>query len=466
MELFQDIEAAYLLVVNNEYPPDKRRASANDIAKKIIRYVFNKADRKADMLAINSKQGAITKTNANKLPYKLHPYGKLDFLCDFEYIPLKLKPAIELILSRGFDEKSPEKLNSKPELSFLSIHEILNNILEWFLNEEHQNTSYLVAVHIIAENDIEFQKSKDELITSFWNVKKNKKRWIDKYATLLLYSVILFPLFIGLCVLIENYILYQYDIYFFEEVFYILDIETFGVSYLFLMTIISFIGIHNTHKYVLRKRIKVYRYLLFFIGLLPVIYGLFTLIFKTEIFFPNSENEQSTIFLDPDPNNNGMGFLAVSYNSCSQLTPECLRKRIDLDSISTNEKTFNLFMEFKWLGKAKPDSLAIHLDYNRSYDTDLRIGASSYYLRPHRIFDTVRIMGLKPDETLTYTSSGITYVDDGEIYPYDSISIKELFSKSKYYIKIPCSSKRSKSMTEKVVLNLRVKVVKKQKTSN
>ena len=379
---FENIKQAYLKVIDNAYPSSQRRQQANLIANQVIEIVFNSQAIKNDMKAINLErqrkidQGLIKKVNYQDKVYANSVFSKLDFLCDFEHIPLNFKSSFKLLLSRGYNEINSEDLDQKSEISFLSLHRILNAILDWFLKKEKQSFNYKEKIEFDTDLGQKYIEIKNNQITTFWNVRKNEKKWYKKYETVLTYVLIASPLFFILYALIQDQILYEYDL----DLLSNLPKNTlnfFLIIWFFLIIIISSIELFKTLKYVVNKRIKMARLFIYSICFFTFFSFIYISLYEFYI-------DEDSFFIDNDPNDNGTGFMFLKHKDCIDAFSECNKKYFILDSIKKSSiylDSLNQFAEdsirfislelvFKNIGEKVLDSSFVNLDYQFTPSTE------------------------------------------------------------------------------------------------
>lgn len=419
--IFQKLEQEYKIAIDNTNSALKRLSSANLIAKEIINYSLNKDERKNDKDAINKeRQRRIDKKEILNPEFKDRPYGdnlygSLDFLCALGYIPSNLKYAFGLLLSRGYKNSKSPVTTTMSDISFLSIHEILNNILDWFLSEENQSSHYLIPVGFMSKNDPVIEDKNDQKINTFWNIRAGETSWFKKYRTPLSYGIALLPILFVIYVILEENYLYEYDIYFLEEM------DRLAVLYLFALIyipslLVSIVELYKTYKYATKKKVRLFRYLLFGTMIFPVILAPALNLFG---FSFNSE-EQYSAFLDPDPNDNAEGFLFLTTHNCLPTAfNSCKEKSFSLDSIVVPKganKMFDLRMELKNIGNKSLDSSRFYFSYFFPKENKVFIQANVQNSMENSIYDVVTIHGFEKGSTLVYTDSKIIFT----MHEYDS----------------------------------------------
>lgn len=478
--LKKELKETYFKAIDNTNTPIQRRKYANSIASEIIKYIFNSEDVKNAMKAINNERQRkidtkeIKNPNYEDKPYKINLFGKLNFLCDFEYIPLNLKPAFTILLSRGYKETDSKNNIKKPETSFLAIHRILNTILEWFVKEKNNDfIDYLKRIEFDAVISKKVKELNDNKITTFWNIQKNENIWFKKYATPLSYFLIFFLLFFLILVIIDQNILFYYDL----EILSFLTDFIFNIIVLFCifgLVIICPIGIFRTIKYVTNRRLKMKRFIIFGFGLFQVLLSIIISIMINLGIELENENQP---FLDSDPNNIGSGFLFLKHPNCLSFQLDCHMKSTSFDSIKkfsqqlNNNPSITLSIELKNIGLKSVDSVFFNLYYytvksikENKKNLVIQIDRSDYYNSLH---DRVFIRGIDKDAFIIPEESHISYIskirEQDYFYFKDSIIDNQNFSTQissrMIYVTTPLLKPLDSTKYEKISLNFNISIL-------
>lgn len=441
--IFTKLESLYSEFISPNKEFVNRKDLANQIASEIIDYILNQNNRKDLLNSINFQRLNKIRTEKIKAPnyYQKPYYNELNFLSSNEFIPLKLEPALNFLLKgRNKNQLIDKSQNSKSNESQLSLHEMVNLVLLWFLEENGESQNYIVPIEFIEQNP---QSSiQNNYIKSFFNIKSFEKNWFKKYQTLIAYLTIVFLSFL-LIYLNNEYISILSDFIFLELLIAI------------ILLIVTTICIFNTFYYVVNRRIRYIRYI--FLSIMPIIFGYY--IYSSFLdyinFFSNNEiiNEK---LLDSDPNVNGEGFVYITKDPYFYFdnNPDV----IDFNDLVTNEngnKIFNLDIHIKNIDNLKNDYIdSLNLIINHSFiDDDLKFDVQVNGTT-NSIFDIIRIKNFTPSKNELYTLSpskiiyqvrkGDYAFKDSTVYSeniVDEIILKNKPKNSKSWYNIPSSKK-------------------------
>lgn len=440
--IFTRLENLYMEFTSSHIEFVNRKELANQIASEIIDYILNQNNRKDLLNSINlqrqnkMKNEKINAPNYNQKPY----YNELIFLSSNEFIPLKLEPALNFLLRAKYKNQLPAKIqNSKSNESQFSLHEMVNMVLLWFLEENDESQNYIVPVEYIEQKH---QSSiQNNYIKSFFNIKSFEKNWFKKYQTLIAYLTIVFLSF--LLIHINN------------EYISILSDFVFALIIVIILLIITTICFFNTFYYVVNRRIRCIRYI--FLSIMPIIFGYY--IYSSFLDYINSFSNNEIIhekLLDADPNVNGDGFIYITKDPYFYFdsNPDV----IDFNDLVTNEngnKIFNLDIHIKNIDNLKNDYIdSLNLIINHSFiDDDLRFDVQVHG-KTNSIFDIIRIKNFTPSKNQLYTLSpskiiyqvrkGENAFQDSIVYSkniVDEIILKNKPKNSKSWYNIPSSKK-------------------------
>lgn len=412
--IFIEIRNQYKRIIHPEIAPDQKRKAANIIVNKIVDFVYAQDDRKNLKTSIDFerqrriKNGEVKRPSYDDRPYT-SKYGELHFLCDQEYIPKRFKPSMLFLLQRGDKETISETktLNLKGKESEYSIHEIINQILSWFLDANEQSKDYLVSLDFLNVNESTYKQAKSQEIRTLFNIKSNEKNWFKKYQTFLTYLFIFSPLIYYLWSEFVWYLYFEYkidlpeiDLSFLESS---LITPLLNIILLWLVFfVISLIGLYNTYYYAIKKSVRYIRYFIFSLVPIGSVVGIVIGVF----ILSTSEDNQiiQMAELDSDPNLNGEGFLYISpFKSIHELDSLAYFDFVDFKELpidSLGHRQFYLEAHVRNIGNKKIDSAYVRI--NRSQvESDVRLEVTlseKIYNRymGSRITNVVKITNIDP----------------------------------------------------------------------
>lgn len=317
-----------------------------------------------------------------KKTYSFGFKGKLDFLCDYNHINETLKSEYNFVYTEGSMHSSAHPSFKEGEKRLIHIIKVfLNEILDSFLTKSEADKSFLIPMHVIAQDDPKFHKRIIERVDSFWNIKRNTS-WFVKYKTVLSYAFTVL-----LTILIPQ-----------------------------LAIIFIVFGILKTQRFTFKKKVKKQRYLFYILTIIMTISNFIIgnyMLYKFE--------EQKTIF-DSYIFGRKNGFLMISKHQ--DFSVKEATKTIVTPNLNKGD-TLNIYVVhgFRNMGIMPLESGIASLDITEERDKIIFTGHLSK-TGINSISDTVIIKNIKAPYHIDFiegqinNEQGKDYIEKCEKYLY------------------------------------------------
>lgn len=293
-DLHKTIKESYLLAFDEAKSIEDRKLGARNVVTTIVENVFFENHKIKE--AFTSVNSAIDEKKIDrKYLYKTTFTDRLKFLCDYGHIKPSLQSEYVFINGEAGMHSSAHMAFKEGEKRLIHVMKIfLNEILESFLSNSEGDKSYLIPMHVIAQDDPKFHKRMVGRIETFWN-NEGKNFGLKKYRTIALYLA-------GLIATLTSPI---------------------------LSIVIATFGILNTRKFVFNKKVKRLRYTVFvFFAIVSII------LMGVGSYRINKFKEEGASF-DVEAFGDGKGFVALSKSE--ELNTKLVTDTLNIQSLQKHE---------------------------------------------------------------------------------------------------------------------------------